>query len=174
MYSLCGDQGLFSQQCVHKFYPECISWAESQGFNIAGSKPAAHWEGLILTPHKPLRSAGAPQIDLQSPLLHPFQLPLAHTYWYVSEEAYTTPHYFSPKGHQWFCHTHHNFAFLLKLPAASFAKAQLHHAKSQLLFDFSSLSLSQQLILFLTCRRKNFGSCLPGLNLNQQSALYPV
>lgn len=54
MYSLCGDQGLFSQQCVHKFYPECISWAESQGFNIAGYKPAARWEGFILTPHTPL------------------------------------------------------------------------------------------------------------------------
>lgn len=54
MYSFCGDQGLFSQQCVHKFYPECISWAESQGFNIAGSKPAACYEGFVLTPDMPL------------------------------------------------------------------------------------------------------------------------
>lgn len=76
-------------------------------------------------------SASAPQIDLQSPLLHPFQLPHAQTYWHVSEEAYTTPRYSSPKGHQQFCHTHCNSEFLLKLPAASFAKAQLLHANSQ-------------------------------------------
>lgn len=110
MCSLCGDQGCFSQQCVHKFYPECISWAESQGFNIPGSKPAVCWEGFIWSPHTPLCWSTSNWSAKPFAYIHP-GLPHAQTYWHVSEEAYTTSRYSSPKGHQHFCHTHPNSEF---------------------------------------------------------------
>lgn len=132
MYSSCGDQGLFSLQCVHKFYPECILWAESQGLHIAGRKAAARWEDFILTPHVTLNWCTS-NWSAES-LLHPFQLCHAQIYWHISEEAYAMPRYSSPKGHQRVCQMHHNAKFLLELPAASLPKTQLLQAKLPVTF----------------------------------------